>query len=58
MFIGTNDGASWSTVLWDDLTVSTGLNIMCSNLNFIAEDATDQDYNDSAVSLTWFNSVG
>jgi mannose-binding lectin len=58
MSIGVNGGSSWSTVLWDDITVSLGQNIMCSNFNFIAEDATDQDFNDSAVSLTWFNSVG
>lgn len=58
MFIGINEGSSWSTVLWDDITISLGQNIMCSNFNFIAEDASDQDYNDSAVSLTWFNSVG
>lgn len=58
MSIGINGGSSWSTVLWDDITVSLGQNIMCSNFNFIAEDANDQDYNDSAVSLTWFNSVG
>jgi hypothetical protein len=58
MFIGINGGASWSTVLWDDITISLGQNIMCSNFNFIGEDATDQDFNDSAVSMTWFNSVG
>jgi hypothetical protein len=58
MSIGINGGSSWSTILWDDITVSFGQNIMCSNFNFIAEDASDQDYNDSAVSLTWFNSVG
>ncbi|HEX8448252.1 MAG TPA: hypothetical protein VF652_01560 [Allosphingosinicella sp.] len=58
MSIGLNGGSSWSTVLWDDITVSLGQNIMCSNFNFIAEDAGDQDFNDSAVSLTWFNSVG
>jgi hypothetical protein len=58
MSIGVNGGSSWSTVLWDDITISLGQTIMCSNFNFIAEDANDQDYNDSAVSLTWFNSVG
>lgn len=58
MSIGVNGGLSWSTVLWDDITISLGQNIMCSNFNFIAEDANDQDFNDSAVSLTWFNSVG
>lgn len=58
LYIGVNNGASWSNVLWDDLIVYLGQTIMCSNFNFIAEDGADQDYNDIHVSLTWFARLG
>lgn len=56
--IGINGGQSWSTVMWDDMTVNLGDTIICSNLNFIAEDGADQDFNDVCVSISWFNSIG
>lgn len=58
LYVGINGGQSWSQVLWDDMTVDLGGTVMCANLNFISEDGADQDFNDSAVSLTWFNSLG
>ncbi|WP_269714134.1 hypothetical protein [Caulobacter sp. NIBR2454] len=58
LYIGFNGGSSWSSVLWDDLVVNIGAQIYLSNYNFISEDGADQDFNDSHVSLTWFNSIG
>jgi hypothetical protein len=58
VYIGINNGQSWSSVLWDDMILYLGSKLMCSNFNFISEDATDQDYNDSCLTMTWFNSVG
>ena len=58
LYIGFNNGQSWSSILWDDMTVYLGSKLICSNYNFIAEDSTDQDYNDSCVTMSWFVSVG
>jgi hypothetical protein len=58
IYIGINGGAQYSQVLWDDMTVFLNSIIVCSNLNYISEDGADQDFNDSAVSLTWFNTDG
>lgn len=58
LYVGTNGGRSWSSVLWDDMTVYLTDTIICSNFNFISEDGADQDFNDSCVSISWFNSIG
>lgn len=58
LYVGINGGQQWSSVLWDEITVSLGATIMCGNFNFISEDGADQDFNDSHVSITWFNSIG
>ncbi len=57
IYIGINGGQQWSTVLWDDMIVNLNDTIMCSNFNFISEDGADQDFNDSAVSISWFNTI-
>jgi hypothetical protein len=58
LYIGYNNGQSWSSVLWDDMVVNLGSSIICSNYNFVSEDGADQDFNDSHLSLSWFNSIG
>lgn len=56
--IGHDDGSAWSTVLWDQQTVDRAGVTLGGVLDFISEDGADQDFNDSHVSITWFNSIG
>jgi mannose-binding lectin len=58
IYIGTNGGQSWSTVLWDVLPLQFNGTTMSGNYNFISEDGADQDFNDSCVTLTWFEQIG
>lgn len=58
LYVGVNGGQQWSQVIWDEITVSLGATMKCGNFNFISEDGADQDFNDSCVSITWFNSIG
>lgn len=58
VYIGINNGASWSSILWDNMTLTLNGKQLCSNINFISEDGADQDYNDSCLTMSWFNSVG
>lgn len=58
VYIGINNGQSWSSILWNDVLLYLGNTLICSNFNFIAEDGADQDYNDTCLTMSWFNSVG
>ncbi|AUG99311.1 hypothetical protein PCO86_19285 [Pectobacteriaceae bacterium CE70] len=58
IFLGYNNGQSWSQVMWDEMTLIIGSQIFSSCFNFITEDGADQDFNDSCLTLTWFNSIG
>jgi hypothetical protein len=58
LFIGINGGAQWSSVMWDVLPLTLNGATMSSSYTFISEDGADQDYNDSCVSLTWFEQIG
>ncbi|WP_397598779.1 hypothetical protein [Sphingorhabdus sp.] len=58
LYIGTNGGASWSQVIWDDLPLTYSGTTKISSYNFISEDSSDQDFNDLWLSLTWFDHVG
>ncbi|MDT3250445.1 hypothetical protein QZQ97_05795 [Serratia sp. root2] len=58
VFIGYNDGQSWSQVMWDEIALNIGSQIYSSCFNFISEDGADQDFNDTCLTLTWFNSIG
>lgn len=58
IFIGIDGGSQWSSVLWDELPLILGGATMSANYNFISEDGADQDYNDSCVTLTWFEQIG
>lgn len=58
VWIGVNGGQAWSSVILDEMTVSLGDTIMCGDFTFISEDGADQDFNDSCVTITWFNSIG
>lgn len=58
LFIGTNNGSSWSSVLWDELALDLAGTTKEGSYCFISEDGADQDFNDSCTSLTWFASIG
>ncbi len=56
--IGTDGGAQWSSVVWDMLSLSLDSTTVSASYTFISEDGADQDYNDTCVSLTWFEQIG
>ncbi|HEX8064592.1 MAG TPA: hypothetical protein VF535_15425 [Allosphingosinicella sp.] len=58
LYVGINGGSQWSSVMWDVLPLALGQTTMSSSYSFISEDGADQDYNDSCVSLTWFEQIG
>lgn len=58
MYIGTNNGAKWNSVIWDADALVSGSTIYYQTLNFISEDGGGTDYNDSCVTLSYFNSLG
>ncbi len=58
VYIGINSGASWQSVMWDQNSISSGSTTYYSAYNFISEDATDQDYNDTHLAVQWFEFVG
>ncbi|MFE4124863.1 fucose-binding lectin II [Kosakonia sp. YIM B13605] len=58
VYLGYNNGQSWSQVMWEEMTLNIGSQIYFSSFNFIAEDGADQDFNDTCLTLTWFNSIG
>lgn len=57
-YIGTYGGSRWSSVLWDQTAITLGATVYFNRYTFISEDSVDQDYNDSCLSLVWFNSLG
>ncbi|MBN3216849.1 hypothetical protein CUU54_13315 [Pectobacterium polaris] len=58
IYLGVNNGQSWSQVMWDEITLNIGNKVYSSGFNFITEDGADQDFNDTCLTLTWFNSIG
>ncbi|MFJ5504737.1 hypothetical protein ACIPUO_11120 [Pectobacterium carotovorum] len=58
IYLGVNNGQSWSQVMWDEITLNIGNKVYSSSFNFITEDGADQDFNDTCLTLTWFNSIG
>lgn len=56
--MGYDGGRSWSTVLWGEQSLERDGVTLSGSLDFISEDGADQDFNDSHVSITWFNSIG
>lgn len=58
LYVGTNGGQTWSSVLWDSIPLTLGGAVMNTTVNFISEDGADQDYNDSHTAITWFDRIG
>ncbi|OJX72134.1 hypothetical protein [Magnetospirillum sp. 64-120] len=58
LYIGTNNGAQWSSVIWDADALVSGGSIYYETFNFISEDGGGTDYNDSCTTLSFFNSLG
>jgi mannose-binding lectin len=58
VYIGTSNGAAWSSVIWDDDALTIGSTVYFNVFSFISEDAGDQDFNDSYLSICWFQFQG
>lgn len=58
LYVGTNQGLAWSNVVWDQIDLMANGTLTSRNFVFISEDGADQDYNDSYVSISWFNQRG
>ncbi|MCW2239969.1 hypothetical protein [Azospirillum canadense] len=58
IYIGINNGAQWNQVIWDSDSLVNGGTVYYSVTTFISEDGGGTDYNDSVVSISYFNSVG
>ncbi len=58
IWIGTNNGQSWSQVLWTEDVITKGASVYFGKYVFASEDYTDHDYNDSYIQLQWFEYVG
>lgn len=58
VYIGIDGGANWQSVIWDTLGVTSGSNTYYSSLVFVSEDGSDADYNDTCLTLSWFEYLG
>ncbi len=58
LYVGTNNGSSWSQVIWDADALVSGSTIYYQTFNFISEDGGGTDFNDSVVTISYFNSLG
>ena len=58
LYIGINNGSSWNRVIWDTEALFSGSSIYYNSLTFISEDGSDNDFNDSCTTLSYFNSLG
>ena len=56
--IGVNNGASWQQVIWQETALNQSSVVLFESFDFISEDGTDQDYNDTHFSLQWFSRLG
>lgn len=58
VWIGVNDGQSWQSVLWEESSLEMSGSTYFGQFSFISEDGADQDYNDTCLSLHWFEYLG
>ncbi|WP_395945578.1 hypothetical protein [Brevundimonas sp.] len=58
VWLGTNGGASWSSVVWSQDVLDDGGPPLLTKYVFGSEDGGDADYNDTYLQLQWFDSVG
>jgi hypothetical protein len=56
--IGLNNGASWSSVIYNQSSVDLNGAPFYQQYTFLGEDGGDGDYNDSSFLLYWFRSIG
>ncbi len=56
--IGVNNGAGWSSVIYDQSSVDLNGAHYYQQYTFLSEDGGDGDYNDSSLSLYWFKGIG
>jgi hypothetical protein len=47
-----------SQVIWDQLPLTVGQTVMSTTYVFNSEDGVDADFNDTCVTLTWFDQAG
>lgn len=58
VYIGINGGASWQSVQWDQAAITSGSDTYFTSIMFVSEDASDNDYNDTCLTLNWFEYLG
>ncbi|RMB12040.1 hypothetical protein [Eilatimonas milleporae] len=58
VWIGLNNGAGWQQVLWDKCGISHSGTDYYSQYTFISEDGADEDFNDTCLTLQWFEYLG
>ncbi|WP_181699868.1 hypothetical protein [Chthonobacter albigriseus] len=56
--VGVNGGASWQQVLWQETPLDLSGTTLFESFDFISEDGTDLDFNDTHLSLQWFSRLG
>lgn len=58
VYLGTNGGSAWSSVIWDQDQIDTGGTTYLGRFLFGTEDAGDNDYNDTFFQMQWFEYIG
>lgn len=58
VWLGTDNGANWSEVLWAQDAITLGGTAYLTQYVFGTEDGADQDYNDTFLQMQYFQSVG
>lgn len=56
--IGLNNGASWSSVLYELSSLDLNGTHYYQQYTFLSEDGGDGDYNDASLLLYWFQRIG
>lgn len=58
VYIGVNGGSPWQSVQYDQAAIVNGSNTYFTSLIFVSEDSSDNDYNDTCLTLNWFEYLG
>lgn len=58
VYIGINGGSTWQSVQYDQAVIVNAGNTYFTSLIFVSEDGSDNDYNDTCLTLNWFEYLG
>lgn len=58
VYIGVDGGSRWQSVQWDQATIVNGAITYFTSVMFVSEDASDNDFNDTCLTLNWFEYLG